>query len=159
MRGYERATIGPKGTPSQTYTTDVPRDSAGNPLSTSGGYVYDPVSQKFVTHDTTDNMDSYGGNVLVEGGVELIFPLWFIKDTRSLRTSLFLDSGNVYDTSCGENQVDCYRVDLKQLRSSYGFGLTWMSAMGPLTFSLAQPLNETSRDDTKVFQFSIGTGF
>lgn len=158
VRGYERASIGPKGTPAQQYAISRAADADGNE-SDDFGYFYDPVTGKFVVRDLTSNSDSFGGNLLVEGGVELIFPLWFIKDRRSLRTVLFLDAGNVFDTSCGEFQQDCYNLELEQIRASFGFGLTWISALGPLSFSLSEPINNTRRDDTKMFQFTIGTGF
>lgn len=160
VRGYERSSLGPKGTPAQTYLVDVLRDDEGNAVSiTDTGYIYDSVAHKFVARDLSSNPRTFGGNVLVEAGAELIFPIWFVKDRRSLRTVLFLDSGNVFDTHCGPLQAECYDLDLGQLRASYGFGLTWISALGPLTFSLAEPFNNTSRDKTKFFQFSIGTGF
>lgn len=147
VRGYERSSLGPKGTPAQVY-------SASN-----GMYVYDSVARKFLIQEVGQRSTPFGGNILVENGAEFIFPLWFIEDRRSLRTVLFLDSGNVFDSACGVDQEDCSTMDLTQLRASYGFGLTWISAMGPLSFSLSRPLNNTRSDDTKLFQFSIGTGF
>ncbi|MFP3520368.1 BamA/TamA family outer membrane protein, partial [Pseudomonas sp. SIMBA_077] len=42
----------------------------------------------------------FGGNVLIQGGAELLFPLPFVKDQRSLRTSLFWDVGNVFNSRC-----------------------------------------------------------
>lgn len=155
VRGYERSSLGPKGTPSQGYLTGTGVDNNNNLVA---GYVYDPQSGKFITSALT-NQDTIGGNILVESGVEFIFPLWFIKERRSLRTVFFVDAGNVFDSDCGVLQETCYDIQPDQLRASYGFGLTWVSALGPLSFSLAQPFNETSTDDTKFFQFSIGTGF
>ncbi|NRA42630.1 MAG: outer membrane protein assembly factor BamA [Pseudomonadales bacterium] len=156
VRGYERSSLGPKGTPSEGYLTGAGRDAFNNLKPT---YYYDEVANKFVAQPLT-RQDTIGGNMLVESGVELIFPLWFIKDRRSLRTVLFIDSGNVFDTDCGILQETCYDIsELDQLRASYGLGLTWVSALGPLTFSLSEPFNNTSSDDTKFFQFSIGTGF
>ena len=147
VRGYERSTLGPSGTAAQRYMT------------VQGAYVYDEVAQKIAMFDLGTRYDSFGGNVLMEGGIEFIFPIWFIEDRRSLRTVLFIDGGNVFNTRCGRLQRNCSSPDLGQLRFSYGFGLTWISALGPLTFSLAQPFNHTADDSTKVFQFSIGTGF
>jgi outer membrane protein insertion porin family len=42
---------------------------------------------------------------------------------------------------------------------SAGFGLTWITGFGPLTFSIAKPLRDSEFDRTEFFQFSIGTGF
>lgn len=147
VRGYERSSLGPKGTPARFYP------GAG------AAYLYDSIARKFVYQDLYSGQGSFGGNILVETGAELIFPMWFIEDRRSLRTVLFVDAGNVFDSSCGPLQESCYNVDVRQMRGSFGFGLTWISALGPLTFSLSRPFNHTEDDDTKFFQFSIGTGF
>ena len=110
--------------------------------------------------------DPIGGNIIFESGMELLFPLPFVKDQRSLRTSLFVDAGNVFDTNCATGFhnnspiiKNCSKPDFAELRYSAGVGLTWITPMGPLTFSLAQALNEKSTDETQVFQFSLGTPF
>ncbi|WP_263078874.1 outer membrane protein assembly factor BamA [Endozoicomonas sp. Mp262] len=119
--------------------------------------------------DKVDNADwnSMGGDVVVEGTVEVLFPLPFVKDQRSLRTSVFFDFGNVFDASCdgnkkdanGDNYYECSKPKLDELRYSAGVGLTWITPLGPLTFSLAQALNSKDKDETQVFQFSLGTPF
>ncbi|WP_301209358.1 BamA/TamA family outer membrane protein, partial [Turicimonas muris] len=45
------------------------------------------------------------------------------------------------------------------LRYSVGFGLAWISPMGPLKLSFAIPLNKKDNDELERFQFQIGTGF
>lgn len=90
----------------------------------------------------------FGGNVLVQGGVELLFPLPFVKDQRSLRTSVFWDVGNVFDTNCG-NQPDCEKVGFSGMASSVGFGRDWITALGPLSFSLAMPVKKPDDADTR----------
>lgn len=102
---------------------------------------------------------AFGGNMLVEFGADLIFPLPFIDDQRSFQTSLFLDVGNVFDTECRETQVNCYSFDADELRASVGIGLNWLSPMGPLTFSLAKTLKYNESDDREGFQFSLGAPF
>ena len=107
-----------------------------------------------------------GGNVSVEGSAEIIFPLPFIENQRALQTSLFLDGGNTFLTSCydvleedaGRQQCSS-GVDLGDLRYSAGIGLSWLTPVGPLTFSIAEPLNDESGDDTQFFQFSLGQTF
>jgi len=97
--------------------------------------------------------------VLVTGSAELLFPLPFVKDQRSLRTAFFVDAGQVYSTNCGASQVNCTDVDLSNLSVSTGFGLTWITGFGPLTFSIAKPIRESEYDRTEFFQFSLGAGF
>ena len=50
-------------------------------------------------------------------------------------------------------------VDLDQLRYSVGISLTWLTAIGPLAFSIAEPLNDEPNDRTEFFQFSLGQTF
>jgi outer membrane protein insertion porin family len=95
-----------------------------------------------------------GGNMLVEGGVELILPTPFAANNRKVRTVLFLDAGNVFDT-----EIPGYYPDIEGLRYTTGISLSWLTAIGPLSFSLARPLNKELGDQTRVFQFSIGQGF
>ena len=51
------------------------------------------------------------------------------------------------------------KLDLGDLRYSVGFGLAWISPMGPLKLSFAFPLNKKDSDELQRFQFQIGTGF
>src|SRR5690554_547829 len=97
--------------------------------------------------------DPFGGNLLTEAGLELIFPTPFAGDTRSMRTSFFLDAGQVFDTDRG------FDPELGEVRASAGVSFQWITAVGPLAFSLAKPLNDKPGDDTQVFQFSLGQTF
>ncbi|MGP9796359.1 outer membrane protein assembly factor BamA [Halomonas sp. 86] len=107
-----------------------------------------------------------GGNVLVEGSAEVIFPMPFVENQRSVQPSLFLDAGNTFLSSCykvleadvGRQQCSS-GVDLGDLRYSVGVGLSWLTPVGPLTFSIAEPLKDKSGDDTQFFQFSLGQTF
>ncbi|WP_410000322.1 outer membrane protein assembly factor BamA [Halomonas sp. I1] len=105
-----------------------------------------------------------GGNVLVEGSAELIFPMPFVDDKRSVQPSVFVDAGNTFLTECypvmeGDNSQCESGVDLGELRYSVGVGFSWLTPVGPLTFSFAEPLNAKSDDDTQFFQFSLGQTF
>jgi len=100
-----------------------------------------------------------GGNVQVVLGAEVIFPLPFIKDQRSVQSALFFDAGNVFNTKCGAFEVNCYSPGEGELRYSVGLGATWLSGFGPITFSVAKPLNSDEADQTEVFQFSLGNQF
>jgi outer membrane protein insertion porin family len=93
-----------------------------------------------------------GGNMMVTGGAEVIFPLPFMRKTlRSFRLSTFIDAGNVYD-------VD-QSFDAGELRYSAGLSAIWVSPFGAMSFSIAQPFNKQSGDETEVFQFSLGSTF
>jgi outer membrane protein insertion porin family len=97
--------------------------------------------------------DPFGGNLLTEGSLELIFPTPFAGDSRSMRTAFFVDGGQVFDSDRG------YDPALDEVRLSVGIGFQWITAVGPLAFSLAKPVNDQAGDDTQVFQFSLGQTF
>ncbi|HWQ94899.1 MAG TPA: BamA/TamA family outer membrane protein, partial [Gammaproteobacteria bacterium] len=44
-------------------------------------------------------------------------------------------------------------------RYSAGVAVLWISPIGPLSFSLAQPLNKKDNDNVQNFQFTIGATF
>lgn len=93
-----------------------------------------------------------GGNLLVAGGAELIFPVPFMKNKlKSFRLSAFTDFGNVYDVN--------EDFDASLLRYSAGLSAIWISPFGAMSFSVAQPFNEQAGDTTESFQFSLGSTF
>jgi outer membrane protein insertion porin family len=154
VRGFESSSLGPRGTPSYIYRTVYGDNDHIGYERINGANRYDTYRS-----DSVQKAAPIGGNVLVTGSVELLFPLPFVKDQRSLRTSLFIDSGQVYSTNCSASQVNCYDVGLSNLVYSAGFGLTWITGFGPLTFSIAKPIRDSEFDRTEFFQFSLGTGF
>ena len=97
--------------------------------------------------------DAFGGDVLVETSAELIVPIPFAPDSRSMRGSFFFDAGNVFDTERGFDPA------IDEIRTSVGVSFQWFSALGPLGFSLAEPINSKSGDDIQRFQFSLGQQF
>ena len=168
VRGYEANTLGPRSTPPLIYTSNAPItqiDENGRPTEVGGptgrdfGYVVDPRTGKIVVQPVSTRPDPFGGNVLAEGSAELLFPMPFIKDRSSLRSAFFFDIGNVFNTNCRSNQVNCFDIDAGELRYSVGVGVTWLSGFGPLTFSLAKPLNASEIDEREVFQFTLGRSF
>ena len=66
---------------------------------------------------------------------------------------IFMDIANVwgvdYDSSLDDNEI----------RSSIGVGIDWFTPVGPLTFSLAQPINKGNNDKVENFRFNLGTTF
>lgn len=143
VRGFKDSTLGPRSTPSR--------------LNPDKGTAEDPDQDPL----------PFGGNVLITGGAEILFPLPFIKDQRSLRTSIFWDVGNTFSTNCGSKKptgdgqkVECNGPDLSGLASSVGVGVTWVTALGPLSFALAMPVKKPDDStETQVFQFSLGQTF
>ncbi len=168
VRGYETNTLGPRSTPPIVYSANTAVtgiDENGRPTQFGGedgrgyGYSVDPRTGKIPLQQFYNEPDPFGGNVLIEGSAEVLFPMPFIKDRSSLRSAFFFDVGNVFNTNCRENQVNCFGIDAGELRYSVGIGVTWLSGFGPLTFSLAKPLNASPIDEREVFQFTLGRGF
>lgn len=93
-----------------------------------------------------------GGNLRLNASVEYYFPVPFV-DSPGVRLSTFLDAGQVYDTK------DNAEIDLDALRYSTGIAFTWMSPLGALTMSWANPLNDEPDDEFDRFQFSLGSFF
>ena len=55
--------------------------------------------------------------------------------------------------------VQAHEFDFSELRYSIGVGVTWITALGPLSFALASVFNDSPEDRTETFQFEIGTQF
>jgi outer membrane protein insertion porin family len=92
-----------------------------------------------------------GGAKKVTVNTEFLLPFPGAGNDRSLRLYGFYDMGNVY----GEFE----KIDIAQLRSAYGVGLSWVSPMGPLRFAWARPIRSFPGDRIQQLQFQIGTSF
>ena len=65
----------------------------------------------------------------------------------------FIDIGNLWG-------VDDPSLDTSsKIRSSVGIGVDWFTPVGPMSFSLAQPLSKKKTDKTETFRFNLGTTF
>ncbi|WP_047249429.1 outer membrane protein assembly factor BamA [Chromobacterium subtsugae] len=102
-----------------------------------------------------------GGNRKVVANAEILFPFPGMKDNKSLRTSLFFDAGTLWNTSWtpGPNDPQTASNASNGLRYSAGLALTWLSPMGPMKFSIANPLKKEPNDKIQRFQFQLGASF
>jgi outer membrane protein insertion porin family len=125
------------------------------------GYETNTLGPKDTPSCPTSDPRPFGGNTLVAGSVSLIFPNPIKPDTKAIRTALFFDVGQVYDTRDKRRLVNGVWVDRNPagLRCSVGLSLTWHSPMGPLAFSLAKPLIVKKGDKKQAFSFNAGTSF
>ncbi len=98
-----------------------------------------------------ENSKALGGDFRVVGSAELIFVPPFTEESSTVRMSLFWDVGNVFD--------DIGYYNSAELRQSTGLSLIWLSPIGPLSFSLSNPLNDKPSDSTESFQFTLGSSF
>lgn len=98
-----------------------------------------------------ENNDGMGGNRRFVNNVELLFPVPGLKDNKATRLSLFWDMGY----SFGPND----KISFGDLRQSVGLAFTWISPVGPLKLSYAQPFKKKDGDKVERFQFMLGTVF
>lgn len=101
--------------------------------------------------------DALGGDKRVVGNAELFFPLPGLKDNQSLRMSAFFDAGASFGPFDDQGRYEKFAFG--DLRYSAGLAVLWVSPLGPLKFSLAQPLVSKSGDKEEVFQFTLGNVF
>jgi len=109
--------------------------------------------------DQFNDPDPIGGNVLVELTAEVLFPLPFIEDQSQMKSVLFFDAGNVFNTNCPDVSVYCLDLDKGELRYSAGIAVTWITGFAPISFALAFPLNDKQGDESESFQFELGKTF
>ncbi|WP_155080147.1 outer membrane protein assembly factor BamA [Piscirickettsia salmonis] len=107
--------------------------------------------------------NAIGGNLLLNAGASVYFPMPLVKDSSKMRLETFFDMGNVYDTTTPRDQGSNYLGDkspkLSNLAYTLGLGLEWFSPLGAIDFSLASTLNTKVQGSRAAFQFSIGTAF
>jgi outer membrane protein insertion porin family len=158
LRGFENNTVGPRGIQRIADSTTAPDEST---------IILGPESDRI-----SISRQSLGGNAMLLGGIELITPTPFVGDefSNSVRTSLFLDVGNVWDTEFdfkeyrdleilpGSDEVADYG-DYTRYRASAGVSVQWLSPMGPMQFSFSRAIQERSGDDIDFFSFNIGQTF
>jgi len=157
IRGFESNTLGPRVTPSPCYDFDPVTEECPLIVDSDFDGIPDSIAQNPYLYQ--QRRDPIGGNLLIEGSLQLIFKLPMIEDQRSMRSAFFLDFGNVFSTDCQDYQINCFEPSVDELRYSIGVGVTWITGFGPMSFSFSQPFNDGIYDRTEEFQFTIGTVF
>ena len=116
------------------------------PYSRLRGFEKDKIGPK-------DGSDYIGGNYVTSINLSTNLPQ-ILNTMENLDFSYFIDIGNVwgvdYDSAVDQSNF---------FRSSTGIGLEWLTPVGPLSFSLTQPITKKSTDVTETFRFNLGTTF
>ncbi|MFQ5476989.1 MAG: outer membrane protein assembly factor BamA [Candidatus Binatia bacterium] len=92
--------------------------------------------------------ESIGGSQQLIVNNELIIPIF--KDA-GLKGVLFVDGGNSFSADNGLDPTD--------LLYAVGWGVRWLSPMGPLRIEVGYPLNPREQDNGSVVSFSFGAPF
>ena len=92
-----------------------------------------------------------GGTKKLNFNAELLSPLPGGGNDRTLRMYGFFDAGGVF----GADEA----IQMGDLRTSVGVGISWISPVGPLRLAFAKPLSKFDSDKIQTMQFQIGTTF
>ena len=96
--------------------------------------------------------DALGGNWMLYGGAELMFPLGL--DELGIRGRTFVDIG----TTGKPDNIDTSDVDYSSSpRVAVGFGFEWTSPMGKIDIDFGIPVVKKDYDETEVFRLNFGT--
>ena len=93
-----------------------------------------------------ENGDAIGAKNEIVTNAELIFPIY--KEI-GLKGVVFFDAGKGFD-SWG---------DIGEIRTSVGFGIRWLSPMGPLRLEWGYNLNKKNDEKQSVMEFTVGQFF
>jgi len=100
-----------------------------------------------------DGADYIGGNYLSAINFQSTIPALF-NNSQNLDAVIFLDAANVWGVD-----YDSSLDDSSQIRSSIGIGIDWLTAVGPLNFSLTEVISKNDTDVEESFRFNLGTTF
>ena len=110
------------------------------------GFEYGKIGPK-------DGDDYIGGNYLTSLNFNTTIPQLF-PNAENFDFLFFIDAANVWGVDY-DSSIDTSN----RLRSSIGLSVDWMTVVGPLNFSLAQPITKSKTDVTETFRFNLGTTF
>ena len=100
-----------------------------------------------------DGADYIGGNYAVSINLATTLPQ-IMPNFQNTNFSIFFDAANIwgidYNSSLSDNS---------KIRSSVGIAVDFFTPIGPLNFSLSEPITKGSNDITESFRFNIGTTF
>ena len=100
-----------------------------------------------------DNTDYIGGNYVTAINLSTNLP-GILNTVENIDFLYFIDIANVWGVDYNSAFDNSNKI-----RTSTGIGLDWLTPVGPLSFSLTQPLTKTSTDKTESFRFNLGTTF
>ncbi len=100
-----------------------------------------------------DGDDFIGGNYVSTLNFSSTLPQ-ILENSQNTDFLLFFDVANIWGVD-----YDSTLSDSSKIRSAAGIGVDWFTPIGPLNFSLSQPITKSSSDETETFRFNLGTTF
>ena len=100
-----------------------------------------------------ENNDYVGGNYSAIINLTTTLPNLF-PESEDTDFRLFFDAATLWGVDYSSSVKDSGTI-----RSATGVAIDWFTPIGPLSFSLAQPITKDSTDKTESFRFNIGTTF
>ncbi len=100
-----------------------------------------------------DGQDYVGGNYAAALNFEAALP-YFLPESTKTDVGLFLDFGNIWSVDY-DSTVD----DSNKIRSTAGINTSWLSPVGPMSFTLSTNISKATTDVTEGFNFKLGTTF
>lgn len=106
-----------------------------------------------------NSLYTLGGRNIFRGSFQIETPVPGVSN-YSLLFHIFNDYGTVTDFKKLSKQYPQYKyIANDAVRSSAGFGLTWVSPLGILNLDFAWPIMKQPTDDTSLISFTIGARF
>ena len=99
-----------------------------------------------------DGDDFIGGNYAYSLNFKSNVPQFF-EESQNLDFLIFADAADIWGVDYNSS------IEGDGIRSSVGVGLDWMSPIGPMNFTLSQPITKKDGDRTESFRFNLGTSF
>ena len=99
-----------------------------------------------------DGEDFIGGNYAYSLNFSSTIPQLF-EESQNADFLFFTDIADIWGVDYNS------LLDKNKIRSSIGLALDWYSPIGPMNFSLAQPISKADGDRTETFRFNLGTTF
>ena len=100
-----------------------------------------------------DGNDYIGGNFVSSLNLSSTLPQ-ILENSQTTEFNIFLDVANVWGVDY-DSSLDI----ADDIKSSIGIGFDWFTVVGPMSFSLSQPLTKSDTDIEENFRFNLGTTF
>lgn len=100
-----------------------------------------------------DGTDYIGGNYALAFNAATTLPQ-ILPNLQNTNFSLFFDAANIWGVDYNSSINDDSKI-----RSSIGLAVDFFTPIGPLNFSLSEPITKGKNDITESFRFNLGTTF